>query len=145
APPFFYGGPPRSILGLCQGLQATRVDVQVMTTTAAGPSELPPAEHEPRICEGVPAHYFPLVEPRRVWNAAALRRALARDITSFDLVHIHGLWHLPGWDAARLARRRGVPYVVSPRGMLEREALAISSGRKAVAFRLIERRRLQSA
>jgi glycosyltransferase involved in cell wall biosynthesis len=145
APAFVYGGPPRSILGLCQGLQANGVEVEVMTTTAAGSRELPAADREPRLYDGVPAWYFPLAEPRRLWNAPGLRRALARDLTRFDLVHVHGLWHWPGWDAARLARRRGVPYVVSPRGMLEREALAIRGGRKAVAFHLVERRRLQSA
>ena len=145
APAFVYGGPPRSILGLCQGLQSHGVDVEVMTTTAGGASELPTADREPRAYDGVPAWYFPLAEPRRLWHAPGLRRALAHALTRFDLVHVHGLWHLPGWDAARLARRRGVPYVVSPRGMLEREALAIRGGRKAVAFRLIERRRLQSA
>src|SRR5262249_37632653 len=139
------GGPRRRIFGLWQGLQANGVEVEVMTTTAAGASELPAAEREPRSYDGVPAWYFPLAEPRRLWNAPGLRRALARAVTRVDLVHIHGLWHLPGWDAARLARRRGVPYVVSPRGMLEREALAIRGGRKAVAFHLIERRRLQSA
>src|SRR5207237_8283496 len=122
APAFASGGPPRSILGLCQGLQAHGVDVRVMTTTAGGAEELPAAASEPRAYEGVPAWYFPLAEPRRLWNAPALRRALARELTAYDLVHIHGLWHLPGWDAARLARRRGVPYVVSPRGMLDREA-----------------------
>ena len=53
------------------------------------------------------------------------------------------LW--PTLAAARAAQRAGVPYVVSPRGMLEREALAINAGRKAIAFRLIERRNLQSA
>jgi glycosyltransferase involved in cell wall biosynthesis len=145
APAFVYGGPPRSILGLCQGLQAQGVDVEVMTTTAGGTGELPAADREPRLYDGVPAWYFPLAEPRRLWNAPGLRRALAPALARFDLVHVHGLWHLPGWDAARLARRRGVPYVVSPRGMLEREALAIRGGRKAVAFRLIERRRLQAA
>jgi glycosyltransferase involved in cell wall biosynthesis len=145
APAFVYGGPPRSILGLCQGLQANGVDVEVMTTTAAGASELPAAVHEPLVYDGVPARYFPLAEPRRLWNAPGLRRTLARDVTSYDLVHIHGLWHMPGWDAARLARRRGVPYVISPRGMLEREALAIHGARKALVFRLIERRNLQAA
>lgn len=145
APAFVYGGPPRSILGLCQGLQAHGVDVQVMTTTAAGSRELPAAIDRPVTYDGVPVRYFPLAEPRRFWNAPQLRPALGREVASYDLVHIHGLWHVPGWDAARLARRRGVPYVVSPRGMLEREALAIHGARKAVAFRLIERRNLRSA
>lgn len=145
APAFAYGGPPRSILGLCRELPHHGIDVNVMTTTAGGPDrELPPAT-EPVEYEGVPVRYFPLAEPRRFWNAPALRRALAREVPSYDVVHVHGLWNMPAWDAARLARRAGVPYVISPRGMLEREALAIGRGRKAIAFRLIERRNIRSA
>jgi glycosyltransferase involved in cell wall biosynthesis len=145
APAFAYGGPPRSILGLCRELPRHGVDVEVMTTTAGGPeAELPPAI-DPIEYDGVRVRYFPLAEPRRFWNAPGLRRALAREARAFDLIHVHGLWNLPAWDAARLARRSGVPYVISPRGMLEREAMAIGRGRKAVAFRLVERRNIESA
>jgi glycosyltransferase involved in cell wall biosynthesis len=145
APAFAYGGPPRSILGLCKELPRHGVDVDVMTTTAGGPeAELPPAI-EPTEYEGVPVRYFPLAKPRRYWNAPGLRRTLAREARAYDIIHVHGLWNLPVWDAARLARRSGVPYVISPRGMLEREAMAIGHGRKAVAFRLVERRNIESS
>jgi len=145
APAFAYGGPPRSIHGLCRELPRHGVDVDVMTTTAGGPAgEIPPATDAVEY-EGVRVRYFPLAEPRRFWNAPGLRRALAREIRSFDIVHIHGLWNLPAWDAARLARRFGVPYVISPRGMLEREAMAIGRERKAIAFWLIERRNVDRA
>jgi hypothetical protein len=41
APAFVYGGPPRSVLGLCLAQRAAGVDVRVVTTTANGDSELP--------------------------------------------------------------------------------------------------------
>jgi glycosyltransferase involved in cell wall biosynthesis len=146
APAFVYGGPPRSILGLCRALQHAGTTVEVMTTTANGAAnELTPATHDPRTVDGVPTRYFPLAEPRWLWNAAGIRAALRQHLWSYDVVHIHGLWHLPGWHAARLARARGVPYVISPRGMLEPEALAIRRGRKSVAFRLVEQRNLSAA
>jgi glycosyltransferase involved in cell wall biosynthesis len=146
APAFVYGGPPRSILGLCKALAQTGIDVDVMTTTANGRGrELEPAVAAPRRIDGVRARYFPLAEPRWLWHAPLLRQALRRELGWYDVVHIHGLWHLPAWHAARLARRLDVPYVVSPRGMLEPEALAIHHARKAVAFRLVERRNLQGA
>jgi len=145
APAFAYGGPPRSILGLCKELPRHGVDVEVVTTTAGGPeADLPPAM-EPTEYEGVRVRYFPLAEPRRFWNAPVLRRTLAREARAYHVIHVHGLWNLPAWDAARLARRSGVPYVISPRGMLEREAMAIGRGRKAVAFRLVERRNIESS
>ena len=41
APAFVYGGPPRSILGLCAAQQRAGLDVRVVTTTANGDEELP--------------------------------------------------------------------------------------------------------
>jgi glycosyltransferase involved in cell wall biosynthesis len=146
APAFVYGGPPRSILGLCKALRRIGVDVNVITTTANGSAnELPSAIEEPREYEGVPARYFPLAPPRWLWNARGLEGALMRSIPQHDVIHIHGLWHMPAWLAAHYARQLGVPYVVSPRGMLEPEALAVNSRRKAIAFRLFERRNLECA
>lgn len=146
APAFVYGGPPRSIFGLCKALVACGVDVEVMTTTANGPdADLPAAVDAAVDLEGVRVRYFPLAWPRRVWRAPDLRRAIRRDIDSFDIVHVHGLWHLPGADAAAAARRSGVPYVVSPRGMLQPEALEISRTPKLVAWRAFQERELRGA
>jgi len=146
APAFVYGGPPRSILGLCRALRSAGVDVEVMTTTANGPNAtLEPAVERPRIVDGVPVRYFPIAEPRWLWHAPQLRDAVQRDTPAYDVVHVHGLWHLPAWHAARAARRYDVPYVVSPRGMLEPQALALRHTRKAIAFRLVEQRNLKRA
>ncbi|HEY7292960.1 MAG TPA: glycosyltransferase [Vicinamibacterales bacterium] len=145
APAFVYGGPPRSILGLCRGLQANGVDVDVVTTTANGrqPELLPSAERSRY--NDVPVRYFALDTPRRLWNSPQLRNTLLDEVPSYDLVHIHGLWHRPGWDAARIARLHTVPYVISPRGMLEDAALSVHSFRKRVAWRLVEQRNVQNA
>jgi glycosyltransferase involved in cell wall biosynthesis len=146
APAYVYGGPPRSIAGLCAALARLGVAVDVATTTANGSgAPLPPATAVPVTRDGVVVRYFPWSEPRWLWHATGLRPWLNREIAAYDVVHIHGLWHLPGWHAARLARRHRVPYVVSPRGMLEPEALAIRAGRKAVAFAAIEHQNLISA
>lgn len=146
APAFVYGGPPRSVLGLCRALHRAGVSVDVMTTTANGPGpDLPAAVAMPVDLDGVRVRYFPLGSRRFLWNAPLLREAVAREAASYDIVHVHGLWNLPAWDAARAARRAGVPYVVSPRGMLEREALAIHRLRKLAAYGAIERRNLRGA
>src|SRR5262245_11788889 len=118
APAFAYGGPPRSILGLCRGLQGSGVDVSVLTTTAAGGSR-PPLAAGSDSYAGIPVRYFPHAFPRRLFGARGLRAAIDAEASRADLVHVHGLWHLPGWIAARAARRAGIPYVLSPRGMLD--------------------------
>lgn len=145
APAFCYGGPPRSILGLCRGLQRAGVEVQVFTTTANGASKLPASLPEGDRYEGVPVRYFPLAFPRRLFGAVGLGAALASEAQRYDLLHIHGLWNIPAWTAARLARRVGVPYVLSPRGMLDAGSLAHRPGRKRVAYWMMDRRNFAAA
>lgn len=145
APAFRYGGPPRSILGLCQGLQRAGVDVEVFTTTANGASDLrasPPGGDQ---YEGVLVRYFPSVFPRRLFRARGLGAALSAGVTRYDLVHVHGLWTFPGWAAVRHARRAGVPYVLSPRGMLDSWSMAHHLVRKRIAYWMVERRILAGA
>jgi glycosyltransferase involved in cell wall biosynthesis len=142
APAFGYGGPPRSILGLCRALQQVGVRVHVFTTTANGREELPARATQ---YEGVPVRYFPRRFPQRFFAAAELSRALAAEARNFDVLHVHGLWNLPAWAAAKQARQSGVPYVLSPRGMLLASALAKGPVRKRVAYQLRERTNLASA
>lgn len=142
APAFVYGGPPRSILGLCQALLRVGVDVCVFTTTANGCAELPPGGD---VHEGVPVRRFRTAFPRRFFGVAGLRQALVREGKAFDLLHVHGLWNVPVWTASRWARRAAVPYVLSPRGMLERGSLAHHSLRKRIAHSLFERRTIEGA
>lgn len=61
------------------------------------------------------------------------------------VLHGHGLWLLPNLYPARVARRHGVPLVVSPRGMLGAEALAFSPHRKRVMWALAQGRALRTA
>src|SRR2546430_13590721 len=77
APAFVYGGPPRSILGLCKGLQHAGVDVEVFTTTANGEKEMPASPPSGDCYDGVPGRYFARPMPRRLWSASGLREALA--------------------------------------------------------------------
>jgi glycosyltransferase involved in cell wall biosynthesis len=145
APAFRYGGPPRAILGLCKALQAAGVEVRVFTTTAGAESEpeaLAAREHH---FEGVPVAYFPLSPPRRHFASRQLAQELARQIHDFDVVHVHGLWNLASWAGARAARAAGVPYLVSPRGMLDPGSLARRRLLKHLVWRVVERRNLKQA
>jgi len=145
APAFRYGGPPRSVLGLCRALGAAGIDARVLTTTADGPAELPASPAEGSRYEGVAVRYLPRAFPRRLFGARGLGRALDEAIAQCDLVHIHGLWTVPGWAAARRARRAGVPIVISPRGMLDPGSIAQRAWRKRIAYAAVEKRNLMSA
>src|SRR5947207_13541712 len=122
APGFRYGGPPRSVLGLCQGLQRAGVDVEVLTTTADGPNDLAASPPEGTRYDGLLVRYVPRAFPRRFFGAR-IRATLSSALSRVDLCHIHGIWNVPEWAATRLARARDVPYIVSPRGMLQPAAM----------------------
>jgi len=144
APAFRYGGPPRSILGLCRSLGDAGVDVEVFTTTANGQEPLPAAPAGTSY-DGVRVRYFPLAWPKRYWRAAGLRSALEESTAAADLVHVHGLWNMTGWAGAACARAAGVPYVVSPRGMLQPAARERHRTMKSLAYWGVERANLRSA
>lgn len=155
APAWRYGGPPRSIHGLCRALCRHGVDVRVLTTDANGDERLPESVTAAGIYDGVPVRYFPRSWPATPIGsralASALRAALSIELVSgapagrVDVVHIHGLWNRVVWAAALAAARAGVPYVVSPRGMLQDAARAHHGWRKRAAYLAIERRVLEGA
>jgi glycosyltransferase involved in cell wall biosynthesis len=144
APAFCYGGPPRSILGLCKALQRAGVDIDVLTTAANGPTDLVASARDGDHYEGVPVRYLPVAFPRRFFGAR-MREPLSAALEQADLCHIHGIWNIPEWSATRIARSRGIPYVLSPRGMVQDGALRRGRLRKRVAYRLFERTNLARA
>jgi glycosyltransferase involved in cell wall biosynthesis len=83
--------------------------------------------------------------PRRFFGASGMRDALRRELVSFDLVHVHGIWNFPGWLAIDACRKQGVPYVVSPRGMLDPGSLGHHRMRKALCYRFREKGNLRRA
>jgi glycosyltransferase involved in cell wall biosynthesis len=67
-------------------------------------------------------------------------------IHSFDVVHLHSVFLFPTWTGARTAAGAGVPYVLSPRGMLVQELIARrNSAIKKLWVHLIERHNLECA
>lgn len=145
APAFVYGGPPRSIHGLCRALRARGIEVQVFSTDANGKDALAPEITQAHEYDGVPVRYFPRSWPADPIGSRQLTRALRASLERFDLVHIHGLWNRVVWAAAREARRAGIPYIVSPRGMLEGGAMAHRPLRKRLAWALVERATIDGA
>lgn len=138
APAFAFGGPPRSILALCRAQQRAGLDVEVLTTNANGNGSLPSAPSGTTF-DGVPVRYFPIAGPPLFFWAPMLAHELSRSSGGADVIHTHGLFNAPTWQAHRGARRANRPLVVSVRGMLEAEARAHHQWRKRAAWLLFDR------
>ncbi len=128
APFYEFGGPPAKVEALSRGLVARGNEVTVLTAdwgiteriTAAGKAS--PFfesnfgwEGEDR---GVRAVYLPTWLKYRVtsWNPAA-KGFLRERLSSYEIVHIFGLYDLLGPVVARACRDKNIPYVVEPIGM----------------------------
>ncbi len=122
-PAWRYGGPIRSVHGLCAGLARRGHEVTVATTSVdgAGDSEVPLGV--PVMLDGVAVRYFASRILRRIYYAPAMGRYFAAELGRFDLVHTHSVFLWPTSAAARAARQRARPLVVSPRGMLVRDLI----------------------
>ena len=145
-PALRYGGPIRSVHALCRALAAQGHKADVFTTNVDGPGNSDVPLERPVDLEGVKVTYFPSPILRRLYWSPAMRRALLARIADYDLVHVHAIYLWPTWMAARVARARGVPYVVSPRGMLVPELIRRKNRWvKEAWIRLIERPNLEHA
>lgn len=113
-----YGGPILSVHGLCKALVGRGHDVEVFTTNVDGPGESDVPVGVPVDVDGVKVRYFSVPALRRLYWSPSMGKALRQRLGSFDVVHTHSVFLWPTWAAARTARQMGIPYVLSPRGML---------------------------
>lgn len=141
-----YGGTIVSVHGLCRALAARGHEVDVLTTSVDGPGDSPVVHGEPVLIDGVRVWYFQSRHLRRLYYAPHLAAALRRQLAATDIVHTHAVYLWPLWQAGAAARHAGVPYVVSPRGMLEKDLIERKSALwKALLIGFVERRHLEGA
>lgn len=141
-----YGGTIVSVHGLAAALAARGHEVHVYTTSVDGERDSDVPHNQPVVIDGVNVWYFRSPHLRRLYRSPDLRAHLARTVAGFDVVHTHAVFLWPLWVAARAAERAGVPYVVSPRGMLEPDLVRQKSPYlKALWIALIERHNLERA
>jgi glycosyltransferase involved in cell wall biosynthesis len=141
-----YEGCLAPVHALCRALAARGNEVEVFTTSINEDenSSVPPGI--PVTLDGVKIMAF--VSPVLQWWswAPSLVKSLRHEIKGADILHLHSGFLWPIWDAARLARRVRIPYVISPRGVLAENS--VRRGNRlvdAIWLALIERSNLQGA
>ena len=93
----------------------------------------------------MPTQRFARSFPCRYFASKDLQRALIEQVCDADVVHVHGIWNQTSSGAMGAAVRADVPFVISPRGMLQPSALRRRALIKRFAWRLRECRRCQRA
>lgn len=141
-----YGGPIYAVRGLVAALVACGHEVTVITTNRDGHGVIAAPTGQPVLLDGAKIHYCPAPHLARLNYSSALAWSVARSLRDADVLHLHSVFSFPTTVSARLAQRRGVPYLVAPRGALVPELVDKKSALvKRAWLRVFERDTLRRA
>ena len=124
-------GPSYSVVRLCESLIAGGQDVRLAVLDG------PPMAAPQRFM-----NVFPLgTGPRRLGRSPAMHQWLMEQARggAVEIIHNHGLWMMPNVYSGMVARRRAIPLVTSPRGMLSEWAFQYGSVVKRLFWPLVQK------
>jgi glycosyltransferase involved in cell wall biosynthesis len=124
-----HGGPSKSVRSLANAQAEAGAEVDLLATQEAGFPVPGTADDQARIA------LYPRAAPLFLCRSPGLRQAALRLAT--DCIHHHSLWLLTLHYAQEAAHRRGLPLVISPRGMFSPWAHRHHRGRKWLAEMLV--------
>jgi glycosyltransferase involved in cell wall biosynthesis len=134
------GGPTTALLGMTKAQVRAGLDVSLVATWVS-PTGSDPTSF---VANGVKTTLIGPARPR-LSRHPDIRPTLTRLFGQTDVVHVHAVWEQVQHDACDLARRAGVPYVVTPHGMLSRWNMAQRPWRKRLYVAMRLRRDLNGA
>lgn len=137
------GGPAYAIISMCRALQEKQIEVVIATTEADLNGSRPQSEM-PMSYKGLSVFLFPAWDNSFKYSPP-FTDWLQRNVSGFDLVHIHAVFNHACIAAARACRRNNVPYIVRPLGSLDPWSMSQKSLRKAVFWQLTGKRMLREA
>ncbi len=140
------GGPSHALPLMARSLAMQGITVDVVATITEEDARTKGIEFGKRVeQEGCTVLFFK--RQTKFYKASLpLHAWLRRHIKDYDLVHIHALFSFASIAAARVARARGVPYIIRPLGLLN--AYGMQQRRRVVkqwSFRLLEKPLLDCA
>ena len=131
-----WGGPAIVVSELTSELSLQGVCCDIVATRGhrVGINQIAPPD--------VPIYSFDTGFPARLWTAysAELSRFLNERAGRYDLIHIHEVWHYPGYAAFRAARKHKLPCVLTIHGELSEWGLRQKALKKRIyMFVLMDR------
>jgi glycosyltransferase involved in cell wall biosynthesis len=126
------GGPSRSVPMLAKGLAELGVDVTLMTIRSKNMNV--------HALEGTTARL-------KVLEPSFTRKEIAQYLKDekYHLIQIQSMWDWPYHKVMVEARKLGIPYIVTPRGMLEPWSLSQKKWKKKLAWWLYQRNDVQKS
>ncbi|WP_119628167.1 glycosyltransferase [Methylocaldum marinum] len=132
-------GPSYTVPQLCKTLRQRNCQVELHTLE---PLAVPDGRNDYNI-QAYRRVEVPLLN--RFGISPEMMSGLDRAAGSADIIHNHGLWLMPNMYAYRIAYKRRVHFVVSPRGMLSAWALNHSKWQKRLVWFWKQKQALERA
>jgi len=117
------GGPTSAVLGFAQAQGVLGHDVSIVATNEGFRAS--------EMVASVKLRLYPCQRRQGHWSWQ-LARELPRWVTGADIVHIHDMWDHASWWGSKVCQDHGVPYVLTPHGMLEPWPLSQNSLKKKI-------------
>lgn len=114
------GGPAMSSYLTLKGLRMENVNAEIAVYRHPDGHTL--------VGNDIPIHDCHRPWPGRMAYSPWLKKEL-RSVSGVDIYHAHGVWQYPTYALCDVARRKGKPYLISPRGMLYPQDIAKSHAR----------------
>lgn len=116
----FAGGPTVVLKAMAYAQAKQGNEVAICTTNGDHPwGELSVPTNRPVITDQVAIWYFTMRYFRPLCVSTNLSRWIDKNVSHYDIVHVHGLYRFPTTYAAWRARKAGVPYFIRPHGSLD--------------------------
>lgn len=95
------------------------------------------------VSEWAPVHVdpFDVIGPKSFGYSYKIEKLIGRP----DIQHVHGIWMYHSYVNRKIAKKNSVPYIISPRGMLDPWAISNSRWKKKLVGWLYENRHLRDA
>ena len=130
-----HGGPSISVPKLANAMAEFEPTIELLATG--------PERATRRVAAPCPQQIFPRGWPESLCPCRGLARYVAN--VEADILHSHGLWLRPLHYVHRRSRQRGIPHVISPRGMMAPWAWENRRWKKQLAEALIHPGALRAA
>lgn len=140
-----YGGPSKSVVELTQAIGKKGVDIDLVTTNANGCEALDVPLNSWLEKEHYRIQYFPYWALKDYKISFSLTKWLWHNAKNYDLVHTNAIFSYAILPAYWACKKDKIPYMVTPRGMLDPWALSYKAWKKKLYYALLEKPALDRA
>lgn len=140
-----YGGPSKSVVETAQALGRLGNSVDIVTTNANGSINLNVTLDVWITEKSYRIKYFNRWNLNNNTISISLTSWLINNVKNYDLVHTNTVFSYPVLPAYWACKLHRVPYIRTPRGMLEPWALSYKAWKKRFYYNLLEKPALQNA